>query len=187
MACFLTFIYVIDPYFLFKFLIFYYSSVNFNDTAKVIYNSNTVSGILNSYKDDKFSEAAGTICTFKEGNIIFSGHSQTIFINNKAVRGGAAAFSESNVMIEEHATLTIKNNLAICSTGGAFICYNNSNVTFKGNSTTNFYHNNAGQSGGAMHLYYVCKVIFKDNSTSTFINNSARDNGGAIVSSHNRF
>ena len=160
-----------------------YSSINFNDTAKVVYNSNMVSGLINS--NDKHFEAAGTMCTFKGATIIFSGYSQTIFINNKAVKGGVAVFSESNVMIEKHATLTIKNNLAVCSTGGAFICHNITNITLKDNSKAHFYHNYAGLSGGAIHSYNVCKITFKDNSTSAFINNTARDSGGVIISSHN--
>ena len=57
---------------------------------KVIYNNNMVSGILsNSYESP---ESAGIICTFKSTTITFSGYSFTTFINNKAMRGGAAVF-----------------------------------------------------------------------------------------------
>ena len=115
----------------------FYSSINFNDTVKVIHNNNTVSGTLimnsNNY------ESAGTICTYIGANITFSGYSSTTFINNKAVRGGAAAFSESNVVIEEYATITIGNNTAVCSSGGALVCFNNSTITFKGSANVIIY------------------------------------------------
>ena len=156
----------------------FYSSVHFSDIAEVIYYSNIVSGILNSNN----YESAGTICTFIGANIAFSGYSETTFINNKAVRGGAAVFSASNVVIEEYATITISNNTAVYSSGGAFVCFNNSTITFKGNANAMFYGNTAGQSGGAIHSYHMCNITFKDNSTITFINNTARDDGGAIVS-----
>ena len=155
----------------------FYSSVHFSDITKVIYYSNTVSGILNSNDN----EAAGTICTFIRANITFSGYSSTAFINNRAVRGGAAVFSTSNVVIEEYATVTISNNTAVYSSGGAFVCFNNSAVTCKGNANVVFNGNKAGQSGGAIHSYRMCNITFKDNSTLTFINNTAREDGGAIV------
>ena len=69
------------------------------------------------------------------------------------------------------------------SSGGAFVCSNDSNVTIKGNSNVTFNSNEASQNEGAIHLYNMCKIIFKENSTSNFINNNAIDNGGAILSS----
>ena len=156
----------------------FYSSVDFNDIAEVFYYSNTVSGILNS--DD--NESAGTICTFIGANIRFSGYSLTAFIDNRAVRGGAAVFSTSNVVIEEHATVIFSNNTAVYSSGGAFVCFNDSTVSFKGNVLAFFYSNEAGKSGGAIHSYNFCNITFKDNSKLTFANNTARDDGGAIVS-----
>jgi len=96
-----------------------YSSVYFNNSAKVIYNSNSVSVILSSNNNNfESSEPAGTICTFIGANVIFSGYSHTIFINNKAMIGAAAIFSESNVIIEEHAEVIINNNIAEYLYGG---------------------------------------------------------------------
>ena len=85
--------------------------------------------------------------------------------------------------MEEYSTVIFNNNSALYSSGGAFVCSNNSNVTIKGNSNVTFNNNKASQSGGAIHSYNMCRITFKDNSTSTFSNNAARSNGGAIVSS----
>ena len=100
-------------------------------------------------------ESAGAICTFIGASITFSGCSSATFINNKAVRAGAAAFSESNVVIEEHATITISNNTAVCSSGGALVCFNNSIITFKGSANVIIYSSKAALSDGAIHSYHM--------------------------------
>ena len=155
-----------------------YSSVTFYDNTEVTYNNNTVSCVSRRY----FEPFAGAVCTFKGAIIIFSGYSFITFINNTADRGGAVAFSESNVIMQQYSTVMFNNNSALYSSGGAFICSNNSNVTIKGNSNVTFNSNKANQNGGAVHSYNTCQIIFKENSTSKFINNSARSNGGAIFS-----
>ena len=157
-----------------------FCDITFNDNSMVIYDSNTVSCTLaNNFE---FS-ASSTMCTLQRTNVIFSGHSLTIFINNKAVESRVAAFSESNVIIKDHSAVIFKDNVAHYSSGGAFTCYNNTNVTIKGNSNVTFNNNQASQSGGAVYSYNMCKITFQDNSTSSFINNTARNNGGAILSS----
>ena len=153
-----------------------YSSVDFKDTAKVVYNNNTISGIL--YSNYESPKSAGTLCTFIGANVIFSGHSLTRFINNRAVIGGAAVFSDSNVIMESHATVTVNNNVAEYLYGGAFVCLKNSAIIFKDNSYTVFHSNKASQSAGAIHN---CNITFKDNSVAEFIENSAVGSGGAIV------
>ena len=90
---------------------------------------------------------------------------------------------EGNVFIEDYSIVTFYSNFAWYSSGGAFVCSSNSNVTIAGNSNVTFNGNKASESGGAIHLYSLCKITFKDNSTSSFIDNSARNNGGAIFSS----
>ena len=92
-------------------------------------------------------------------------------------------FFESNVSIEEYSLVTFYDNLAWYSSGGAFVCSNNSNVTIKGNSNVTFNGNKASQNGGAIYSYDMCKITFKDNSTSNFVHNIVRNNGGAILSS----
>ena len=158
-----------------------FSSINFTDNSTVTFNSNTVS--YTSTGDFEFSASA--LCTFQRINVIFSGHSFTTFINNRAAGNGAVLFSESNVIMENYSAILFKNNVAVAqySSGGAFACSNNSNVTIKGNSNVTFNGNEASQSGGAMHSYNMCNILFKDNSASIFVNNSARNNGGAILSS----
>ena len=155
-----------------------YSSVTFNDSTDVAYNNN--SALCGSSRYIK--PFAGAICTFKGTDITFSGHSFIRFINNTADSGGAAAFSESRVIMQQCSTVILNNNIALYSSGGAFVCSNNSNVTIEGNSNVTFYSNKANQNGGAVHSYNRCQVIFKENSTSKFVENSARSNGGVIFS-----
>ena len=155
-----------------------YSSVTFNDNTEVAYNNNAVLCVSSRY----FEPFAGAICTFKGTDIIFSGHSFIKFINNTAKRGGALAFSESTVIIEQYSTVIFNKNAALYSSGGAFVCSNNSNATIRGNSNLTFNRNKANQNGGAVHSYNTCQIIFKENSISKFVNNNARSNGGAIFS-----
>ena len=176
-----------------------FSRVDFYDIAEVIYINNTVLGVLdtNNYYESS-PESAGTICTLNPANlynldsinsdfaidlqinITFSGNSSTTFINNKAVRGGAAVFTGSNITIEEYAKVIINNNIAERLYGGGFACLTNSTITCKDNAYVIFKGNKAIQSAGAI---YKCKIIFKDNSVVEFINNSAGGNGGAIATS----
>ena len=156
-----------------------FSNITFTDNTKVMYDSNTVSYTLTSEHDS----SAGTICTFQKSKIILTEHSLVTFSNNKADRGGAVIIFESNVIMEKYSTVIFDSNVALYSSGGAFVCSNNSNVTIKGNSNVTFNNNKASQSGGAIQSYNMCRITFKDNSTSTFINNTARDNGGALLSS----
>ena len=156
-----------------------FSNVTFTDNTKVTYNANTVSHVLPT----DFESSAGAICTFQNCEIVFSEHSSVTFIKNRADRGGAVIFFESNVSIEEYSLVMFYDNLAWYSSGGAFVCSNNSNVTIKGNSSVSFNSNKASQNGGAIYSYNTCKITFKGNSTSSFVNNVVRNNGGAILSS----
>ena len=156
-----------------------FSTIVFNDNTRVIFNYNTMSCTSISNHES----SAGAICTLQRTNVLFSGRSLVTFINNTAEQGGAVVFSNGNVSIEEYSTVTFNSNIAEYSNGGAFVCFNNSIVTFRGNSNVIFSNNKASQSGGAIHSYNMCKITFKDNSTSSFIKNTARDNGGALLSS----
>ena len=157
-----------------------FSNITFTNNTKVTYDTNIVSYILSSY--DEFS--AGSICTFKISQIIFSGHSLVLFINNKADAGAAVIFQESNVIIKEFSTVKFHSNVAFYSYGGAFVCSKNSNVTIAGNSYVTFNDNMASRSGGAIYSYNMCTITFQDNSRSTFANNIASSSGGAIFSSN---
>ena len=160
-----------------------YSSVTFNGNAEVTYDTNLVSGILHSVYETLIN-SGGAMCAFQRANVMFSGHSSTAFINNRATRGGAAVFSESNVIIQEHATVKFDNNIAEYSSGGAIVCFKNSTMVFKDYCNAIFHGNKASQNGGAVHSYDTCYIKFKGNATSHFINNTARDDGGALFSSH---
>ena len=156
-----------------------FSTITFTGHTKVTYNANTVSHILPSNDES----SAGAICTYQNCTMTFSQHSSVSFINNRASRGGAVISFEGNIFIEEYSTVMFDNNFAWYSSGGAFVCSNNSNVIIKGNSNVTFNGNKAIQSGGAIYSYSMCKITFKENSTSSFIDNTARNNGGAILSS----
>ena len=145
-----------------------------------VYDTNTVSHALPTHYHQS---SAGAICTSQNCKITFSEHSLVTFVNNRADRGGAMAIIESNVYVKGHSVVTFDNNFAWYSSGGAFVCHNNSNVTIKGNANVIFNDNKASEDGGAMYLYNMCKITIKGNSTLTFISNTARNNGGAIFSS----
>ena len=156
-----------------------FSTVTYTDHTKVTYSANTVSHVLPS----NYESSAGAICTYQNCKIVFSEHSSVTFISNRAIRGGAVVIREGNVFIEDYSIVTFYNNFAWYSSGGAFVCSNNSNVTIAGNSNVTFNGNKASDSGGAIHSHSMCKITFKDNSTSSFVDNSAKNNGGAILSS----
>ena len=156
-----------------------FSNVTFADHTYVTFNTNIASHTIR----DSYESSAGAICAFQFCNVTFSDNSFVTFINNRADRGGAAWIDESKVIIEDHSTVTFYSNFAWYSSGGAFVCSNNSNIVIKDNSNVTFNSNKAIGSGGAIHSNNLCKITFKDNSTSNFISNSARDNGGALFSS----
>ena len=155
-----------------------FSSIIFKGNTEVAYINNTMS-CANRY----YESSAGAICTFTNTDIKFSGHSLVTFISNEADKGGALALSETTVIIQNYSTVIFNKNIALYSSGGAFICSNNSSVTIKGNSNVTFNSNKANQNGGAIHSYNKCQIVFKENSTSKFVNNNARSNGGAIFNS----
>ena len=131
------------------------SSINYNDDTIVTYNANVVSYTLTN----NFEISAGTLCTFQRTNIIITGHSFITFVNNRAAGSGAMVLSESKIIIEGYSSIIFKNNIAQYTSGGAFMCTNNSNVTIKGNSNVTFDSNKAGQSGGAIHSYNICDCL----------------------------
>ena len=156
-----------------------YSSITFSDNTKVTFSKNKVLCTSNPY--DEF--LACGICSFRSTDVIFSGHSFITFFNNTAHRGGAVVIFESNIYVEEYSTVNFNSNIALYSSGGAFQCSNNSNITIKDNSNVIFNNNNAGQHGGAIYSYDICKIVFKGNSTSKFVNNNAVYYGGATLGS----
>ena len=156
-----------------------FSTVTFTGNTNVTYNGNVVSHTV----PNDYESSGGSICTFNKCKTAFSENSLVTFINNRADRGGAVIIVDSNVFIEEYSIVSFYNNFAWFSSGGAFMCSNNSNVTIKDNSYVTFNSNRASQDGGAIYSYGMCKIIFTGNSTSTFSSNNARHNGGAIISS----
>ena len=156
-----------------------FSTITFNNNTKVTFSVNTVLCTSNPYDE----ALASAICTFTNTDVIFSGHSFITFFNNTADRAGAVVVFESNVYVEEYSTVNFNSNSAQYSSGGAFECSNNSNVTIKDNSNITFNNNKAIQNGGAIYSYDICQIVFKGNSISKFVNNNARYNGGATLGS----
>ena len=64
--------------------------------------------------------------------------------------------------------------------GGAIRSYNNSQLTFKENSSTMFVNNTATE-GGAIKSDFDGQITFEGNSSTVFVNNAANE-GGAIFS-----
>ena len=157
-----------------------FSSVIYKDNTRVSYNGNAISCTSTSNNYYETSAAASAMCIFQKSDVIYSGRS---LVSHTAGEGRTIASSDSDVIIEELSTVSFNNNVAQFFSGGAFTCYNNSNITIKGNSNVTFNSNKAGQDGGAIYSINICKITFKDNSTSTFVNNTARNNGGAVLSS----
>ena len=154
------------------------SSIMYNDNTEVTYDTNAV--LLTITTIEEFSASA--ICTFQKVQIEFSGYSMIKFVNNFGVRSGAAAFSESKAILKDHSVIMFNNNFVNYTSGGAFACYKNSEVTAKGNSYVTFNNNKAGLGGGAIHSYDMCRITFKDNSTIIF-NHNAASIGGALLCS----
>ena len=153
-----------------------FSRIIYSDSCEVIYNANAVSFTLAT--NDR---SAGAICTLQTVDVLFSGNSVVKFINNTAGGSGAIVLSESSAIMINHSLIIFNNNVNVAkySSGGAFACYKNSNITVKGNSIVTFDSNKATQNGGAIHLYNTCKIIFEDDCMATFINNVALY-GGAV-------
>ena len=155
-----------------------FSTITFNDNTNVTFSVNAV--LWSNPYDESLASA---VCAFKFTHVIFSGYSVITFFNNTAEGSGAVVIFESNVYIEEYSTVNFNSNIALYSSGGAFECRYNSNVTIKGNSNVTFNNNKASQNGGAIYLYGICQIAFKGNSTTKFANNNARYNGGATLGS----
>ena len=86
----------------------------------------------------------------------------------------------SSICFEGNSTAVFNNNTALYY-GGAIRAYSNSNIRFKGNSTTllMFNNNTASNSGGAIGIRSSSSICFEKNSVVQFTNNSAVF-GGAI-------
>ena len=170
------------------------SMIRFKDHSTVIFNNNTTykCGVLttNLFSSDdrpRLSlqndiEIFSDMKTFTKNWVIFSDYSTTSFIGNIAAKDGTAVFSRSNVVIKDHSVIIFKSNTVQNSSGGAFACYNNSDVAISGFSQLIFNGNMANQNGGGIHANNMCNITITDNSTSTFVNNMARNKGGAIFS-----
>ena len=108
-----------------------FSNVLFNDNTEIIFTHSSLSCASTS----NCKSSAAAMCTSQSTNVIFTGHSLVAFINSRVEKGGTVAFSHSNVTIEEYSTVIFNSNIAEYPNGGAFLCFNNTIVTIKGNGT----------------------------------------------------
>ena len=111
-----------------------FSSVSFDDNAKVIYDANKLSCPSNNC----FKPSAGAICSLLETDITLSGYYSVIFTDNTADHGsGAVMISESVFIVQKYSSIIFKNNVAQLSSGGALAGYN-SVILIKSNSHVTF-------------------------------------------------
>ena len=175
------------------------SNLTFGEISKVIFNNNRAKDTGGAISSETISEdhlednfhpkspaefnnatslhATSSKDNISSANVKFGGVSKIIFMNNKAVRGGAI-FSKLDVIFTANSASTFTDNRG--DNGGALFSESNTNVIFKGNSVVKFINNTADQNGGAVYYMDITNVIFGEKSTVVFNNNFADNNGGAI-------
>ena len=174
------------------------TNVKFKKNSTVILDSNkaddgtggaisTDSNSIIEFKDNStitfcYNNATqgGAIFSLYNLSLIFSKNTKVIFNDNAAAFGGALNFySHSLIRFQGgvNSTVTFKNNKAT-QNGGAIYLQKNSDVTFKGTLTVNFYNNEA-TIGGAIDSNSHSDITSKENPHITFLQNTAKL-GGAI-------
>ena len=105
------------------------------------------------------------------------------FINNKVSYGGALYLAKhSNSVIDRMSIVTVNSNTASYD-GGAVYINDNSDLTFKGNSTITI-HDNQVRTGGAIYIRDFSDITFEGHCKVTISNNEANE-GGAIFIKEN--
>ena len=134
-----------------------------------------------TYFSNNIAYIGGAIYAKDNCHISLEGNSRIRFSNNIGEYGGAVYLRTfSSICFEGNSTAVFNNNTALYY-GGAIRAYSNSNIRFKGNSTTllMFNNNTASNSGGAIGIRSSSSICFEKNSVVQFTNNSAVF-GGAI-------
>ena len=113
-------------------------------------------------------------------NIIFTGHSNISFNNNKASFTGGATHSSNNTNMKIQGNCSVKFSTNTAPAGGAMFADTYSYITFQHSSSVRIFNNLAIAGGGAIHLYKNSRALFKGNSKIAIGYNQARNGGGAI-------
>ena len=132
---------------------------------------------VHMFNNNTALHSGGAIGAYKS-SISFEGNSVMQFSNNGAGFGGAIFLWVSNIYFKWESATSFNNNNA-SNYGGAIRTYDNSNITFEGNSVVQF-SNNTGTYGGAVYLRRFSNIYFEGNSTTMFSNNTVLYHGGAI-------
>ena len=141
------------------------STIEFKDTSTITFCYNNAT-------------QGGAIFSLYNLSLIFSKNTKVIFNDNAAAFGGALNFySHSLIRFQGgvNSTVTFLNNKAT-QNGGAIYLQKNSDVTFKGALTVNFYNNEA-TIGGAIDSNSNSDITSKENPHITFLQNNAKLGG----------
>ena len=148
-----------------------HSHIQINDNTSVTFSRNSAT---------EHHGKGGALCvSYNSGNDI-KNNSTVIFLDNRAVYGGAVTFETTSYLLSDgNSSVLFSNNNAALEGGGALVA-TNSSITFKGNSFVKLSNNNANYFGGALSIGTSSKIDFIETATAVFYNNKAGERGGAI-------
>jgi len=116
--------------------------------------------------------------------VSFNENSIVIFLKNEATNGGAISVFNNSCISFEGDSTVTFTANNATGNGGAISSVGNCNISFNEDCTVQFTENHA-DIGGAIHCISHSNVLFEDNSAVTFSENNARYFGGAIFCSYN--
>ena len=142
--------------------------------------------------ENNVAENGAGIYISDHSTIIFKESSNVKLVNNSAYHNGAAIFvsHHSNVIFEQSSVVTFNDNKA---SNGTVYCEASSNVIFQKNCNVIFSSNSATQHGAAIYSFDNSHITFTGNSKITFSNNFVSSNdidlqhSGTIYSENNGY
>ena len=116
--------------------------------------------------------------------LTFKDNAKQTIDNNRAIEGGAFCIFNNSVITYAGNSTAIITNNKRAHQGGAFGIFIHSGVIFEGKCTVTINHNQA-YFGPAFHAQSYADVTFKGSSVVTINNNEATEDGGAILAWNN--
>ena len=133
--------------------------------------------------NNKAFSFGGAICLYGTSDVIFKGNHNITFGHNQAAAGGALCI-HYNCLVDFSETCEVLFNNNFASFGGAIFVSWKSNVTFRGDSSSNItFIKNQGNFGGAFYSSHSSTIAFNNRSSIEFRQNSGRF-GGVLYSRH---
>ena len=157
------------------------SNCNFTQNGASIDNSIVYIGPSNNKLLEQIY-LTNSVFSSNQGVPIYISH-QHAFVTGIMKFEGNNANSGGGIFVTNHSYVTLKSDIKFINNkvlfdGGA-LSIQNSNITFKGNSTMTVDSNRAMRYGGALYIGNNSYVIFEENSTIKIIKTQA-EQGGAI-------